>query len=556
MIRPIDLMRQGRKDELWQMCCGFLDLSLEEFMTIQRRLLLEQTELLTGCEMGRRLMGGAMPETIDEFREQVPLTIYSDYLPDLVEKREEGLPVRPAIWAHTIGRAGEYDAKLVPFSARSLTELERLAGAVGLLSSCDEHGNFPLKEHMPALSTLGSRYYGTGVIGYMVKQALGLDFVPTNANGNTLQDRIREGFREGLYRGLESCGGLSSIMVYVGEMFRQGGLGIDARFLLGHPSASARLLKGLVKSRLANRPMLPRDLWSFRAIIGGGIDSAVFHDSVEELWGRRPLEVYGGTEGGIYATQTWDYQGLTFVPSLNFFEFIPESEWFKWQMDNSYRPATVLLDEVKEGALYEVVITNFHGGIITRYRPGDMVRISSLRNDRLNIDIPQMVFEKRADDLIVIFGVGYLTERLIDEAIENSGIRHRGWVARKEVVNSKPALNIYVEPADGYVAGERGMAAAVHAELERLDDTYHFNVYKYAYGNATKFLDLKPVQVTLLPQGAFSSYVSQRQAEGMDVSRVALPHVNPSDEMLSMLRAPKVEVEAVASAEEERAAAR
>jgi len=46
MTRPIDLMRQGRKEELWQMCCGFLDLSLEQFMTIQKRLLLEQIELL------------------------------------------------------------------------------------------------------------------------------------------------------------------------------------------------------------------------------------------------------------------------------------------------------------------------------------------------------------------------------------------------------------------------------------------------------------------------------------------------------------------------------
>jgi len=556
MTKPIDLMREGKKEELWRMCCGFLNLSLEEFMTIQKRLLLEQIQLLKGCEMGRRMMGGAMPETIEEFREQVPLTIYSDYLPNLVEKRDQGLPVKPAIWAHTIGRAGEYDAKLVPFSARALAEFERVAGAIGLLSSCDDRGNYVAKEHMLTLSTLGSRYYGTGVIGYMIKQALGCDFLPVNANGHTLQDRIRDGFKEGLHSGLESCGGLSSILVYVGEMFKQGGIDYDARFLLSHPSASLRLARGLVRSKLAHRPMLPRDVWSFRAIVGGGTDSAVFHDAVEELWGRRPLEVYGGTEGGIYATQTWDHEGLTFIPNLNFFEFIPEREWYKWQLDRSYQPKTVLLDEVKEGELYEVVLTNFHGGIITRYRPGDMVRISSLRNHKLNIDIPQMVFEKRADDLIIIFGVGYLTESLIGKAIENAGIRHEGWVARKEVVDNKPTLNIYIEPARDYVAGERSMAAAVHDELERLDDVYHFNLYKYAYGNATKFLDLNPVEVTLLPQGAFSSYVAQRQAEGMDVSRITLPHVNPSDEMLSLLEAPKVVVEAVPSAEEERTAAR
>ena len=54
MTRPIDLVRQGRKEELWQMCCGFIDLSLEQFMAIQTRLLLEQIELLKNCELAGR----------------------------------------------------------------------------------------------------------------------------------------------------------------------------------------------------------------------------------------------------------------------------------------------------------------------------------------------------------------------------------------------------------------------------------------------------------------------------------------------------------------------
>jgi hypothetical protein len=556
MTRPIDLMREGRKEELWQMCCGFIRLSLEQFMAIQKRLLLEQIELLKYCELGERLMRGAMPETIEEFREQVPLTTYDDYLPDLVEKREDGLPVKPAIWAHTIGRAGEYNVKLVPFSKRFLYEFERVAGCTGLLSSCNSKGDFIMKEHMKNLSTLGSQYYGSGVIGYAIKQALGFDFLPSNTDGTSLQDKMKAGFHEALYRGLDSCGGLSSILVYVGEMFRQGIIDTDSRFLLSHPKAAARLLKGLIKSKLAHRHMLPKDLWSLKAIVGGGIDSAIFQESMEELWGRRSLEIYGGTEGGIYAAQTWDYEGMTFIPNLNFYEFIPEREWFKWQLDHSYQPKTILLDEVKTGEKYEIVITNFHGGIMTRYRPGDMVRITSLRNENLNIDIPQMVFEKRADDLIIIFGVGYLTEKLIGEAIENTGIPFVDWTACKEIVNNKPALRIYIELKDEYIASEQSLAASVHNELEKLDNVYHFNLYKYAYGNATRFLDLKPVTVTLLPQGAFSGYISIRRSEGVAMSSLKPPHVNPSEEVLSLLKAPEVVVEAAPITEEERATAR
>lgn len=555
MTRPLELLREGRKEELWQMCCGFLNLSLEQFMAIQKRLLLEEIELLKDSELGRRVMRGAMPNTVEEFREQVPLTTYTDYLPELVEKKDDVLPTKPAIWVHTIGRAGEYDTKLVPFSGRFLYEFERVAGGIGLLASCNPQGDFPVKEHMKNLSTLGSQYYGTGAIGYMIKQALGCDFLPFNADGSSLQEKIKAGFKEALYRGLDSCGGLSSILVYVGEMFRQGAIDIDTRFLLSHPKASARLIKGLIKSKLAHRPMMPSDLWSLKAIVGGGTDGAIFRESVEELWGRCPLEAYGGTEGGIYATQTWDYESMTFIPNLNFFEFIPEREWFKWHLDHSYQPKTVLLDEVKAGEEYEIVITNFHGGIMTRYRPGDMVRITSLRNERLGIDIPQMVFEKRADELIIIFGVGYLTGKVIGEAIENSGIPYVDWTACKEVVSNKPVLNIYIELKDNYIASEQNVSASVYNELEKLDSVYHFNLYKYAYGNATKFLGLRPIVVTFLPQGAFSSYISQRRSEGAAGSNLKPPHINPSDELLSLLRAPRVEVEAVPVTEAERAAA-
>jgi len=554
MTRPIELLRQGRKEELWQMCCGFIALSLEEFMAIQKRLLLEEIELLKNSELGKRVMRGAMPETVEEFREQVPLTTYSDYLPELVGKREDVLPTKPAMWVHTVGRAGEYNLKWVPLSERFLYEFVRTAGGVGLLASCNAQGDFLVKEHLKTLSTMASRYYGSGVVGYLMQQALGFDSLPSNAEEMTFQKKIEAGFKEALCQGLDAFGGLPSILVYIGEMFKRGAISVDTRFLLSHPKASARFIKGLIKSKLAHRPMLPKDLWSVKVVVGGGIDSAIFGKGVEELWGRKPLELYGGTEGGIYAVQTWDYEGMTFIPNLNFFEFIPEREYFKWQLDHSYQPKTILLDEVKAGENYEIVITNFHGGIMTRYRPGDMVRISSLRNEKLNIDIPQMVFYSRADDLIDIASLGRLTGRVIEEAVENTGIAYVDWVARKELIDNKPALHLYLEPRDEYIASEEGMAAAIREQFKKLDRKYRCNFYSLI-GNMETVLGLKPLEVTLLPQGAFSSYMTQRQAEGADLGHLKPPHINPSDEMLSLLGAPKVVVEAAPVTEAERAAA-
>ncbi|GAI48680.1 unnamed protein product, partial [marine sediment metagenome] len=56
MTTEAQLFKEGKYDELWERCCGFIDLSLDDFMNIQRRLLLEQIELLKRCELGRVVM--------------------------------------------------------------------------------------------------------------------------------------------------------------------------------------------------------------------------------------------------------------------------------------------------------------------------------------------------------------------------------------------------------------------------------------------------------------------------------------------------------------------
>jgi len=555
MTKPVDLLRQGRKDELWQMCCGFLNFSLEQFMDIQKRLLLEQIELLKNSELGRRLMNGAMPETVEEFREQVPFTTYSDYLPDLVQKREDVLPAKPAMWVHTVGRVGEYNFKWVPLPQRFLDDFERVAGGIGLLASCDSRGRFLVKEHLKTLATMASRDYGSGIVAYLMQQALGFDLLPQDIAEMTFQERIEAGFQEALSRGLDAFGGLPSILVYVGEMLKQGRIDVNTRFLLSRPGAFARFTKGLIKSKMARRALLPRDLWSVRVVVGGGTDTAVFRDKVEELWGRKPLEIYGATEGGIYATQTWDHEGMTFVPNLNFLEFIPERECCKWQLDHSYQPKTVLLDEAKAGEKYEIVTTNFHGGIMTRYRIGDIVEITSLRNERLNIDIPQMLFYSRADDLVDIASLGRVTETVIREAIGQANVPYVGWVVRKEVIDGNSALHFYVELTDGYIASAESVATSIREQFRRLDRKYRSNFYRLI-GDIETVLGLKPVQVTLLPRGAFSGYAAQRQSAGVALEQLRPPYVNPSDEVLSVLTSPGVAVEAAPVTEGERATAR
>ncbi len=526
------LFRQGRTDEVWQRCCGFIDLSLEDFMRIQRRLLLEQLELLKRCELGRYIMNGAEPHTIEEFREQVPLTTYADYCPGLLEQREDILPAKPILWVQTSGRSGEYPHKWVPFSDRFWQEAGRNFSAVALFAACKERGDIPYKNGDKMLHATAQIPCLTGTIAYKMEEELGWNFLPSlrESEGMSFEERVEKGFRLALSEGMAGFFGLAGVLVAIGEKFRQGSGSTKFSDLLAQPKMLSRLVRGRIRSKLAGRPMLPKDLWRLKIIASMGTDCTVYRGKIKDLWGRAPLEVYGNTETAVIATQTWDYGSMVFFPNLNFLEFIPETEHFKWQLDRSYQPKTVLLDEVKARENYELVITNFHGGALVRYRLGDMIKITALRNEKLNIDIPQMVFERRADDLIDL-GFMRLTERVIWQAIENTKIPYRDWTAHKEV-GKVAKLHLYLELADNYIASEEGVATAVYEQIKKLDDGLY--IYK-DLASLERLIGFKPIEVTLLPTGVFTSYKNQRQAEGAELVHLKPPHINPSDKVLSLL---------------------
>lgn len=289
-----------------------------------------------------------------------------------------------------------------------------------------------------------------------------------------------------------------------------------------------RLVKGLAKSKIEKRKLLPRDLWNVKGIICSGTDGTIFKDVIKNFWGRYPLDIYSSTEAGIVATQTWDYGSMTFFPNINFLEFIPEAEYLKCQSNASYAPRTVLLNEVKPGEKYELVITNFHGAPLTRYRTGDVIRITSLRNEKLNIDIPQMDFDGRADDILDIGGFVRLTEKVIWQAVSNTGIPYVDWVARKEAQGNRSILHLYIELKGNYAADEKHIAKSIYSELKKMDEDF-------LYGDVEGLLNTMPIEVTVLPQGAFENYINLRREQGADLAHLKPRHIGPSEKELSVL---------------------
>jgi hypothetical protein len=526
MTNPSEMLRQGRIEEVWRKYCGFLDLGLDNFMGIQERLLMEQLQLVAGSELGHVLMGSDPPQSVEEFRRRVRLTTYEDYAAYLDAQREDVLVEKPVAWAHTSGRSGRF--KWVPYSRRTFTKIgEGILTAV-ILATARERGEVRIAPDDVLVWNVAARPYISGYAALSLAELFQLRYVPPVEvmEQMSFQERIEAGFQQGMRTGIDVIGSISSVLVKVGERFAEGANGRGVSRSMLHPAVLYRLGRGWLRSRLAGRPMLPKDLWQVKGLIVGGTDTAIYRQQLIEYWGVEPFEAYGCTEAAAaMAVQAWSGEGMYFLPDACFLEFVPEEEWSRWRKDPDHIPQTVLLDEVKVGERYEIVITNFHGGPFLRYRLHDLVRFVSLRDDVLGIDLPGMVFAGRDADLIDLAGFsGLIDEKLIWQAIVNAHVPHVDWAIRKELLGLHAGLHLYIEVTNGLDPNQ--VAQKVHEELLLLNPFY---------GDLVKFLGVRPLHVTLLRPGTFTHYMNERQAAGADLAHLKPPHMNAPDAVVANL---------------------
>jgi phenylacetate-coenzyme A ligase PaaK-like adenylate-forming protein len=519
------LFEVGSTETIWKKYCGFLELSLEDFMVIQKALLMEQVELVWDTGLAQMIAGGAKPATVDEFRRIVPLTTYKDYSATLGKGREEVLAEKPAIWAHTSGYTGI--AKWVPYTTGNILRLADDTLSAFILSAATKRAEVHLRPDVRVVLNLPPMPYITGIMAWSAAQRLSYKAIPPleDAEKMSFQGRIQEGFKVALGTGVDFVGSIAVVMAKVGESFSQIGGRTRLDFELWHPMALWRVTQALVKSKLAKRPILPRDIWKVKGLVCGGTDTAIYRDQIYYYWGVQPLDAYVSTESGFIAMQGWNKKDMTFIPYSNFYEFIPEEEWLKSKEDAEYQPSTVLLDEVEPGKTYEIVITNFHGGAFLRYRLGDLIKITAMADAQTDVKVPQMVFQSRADELIDIAGFPRLDEKTIWAAIQNTMIPYEEWCARKESSGGKPILHLYIEPKNSDVDSDN-IARLVDTQLTALDEGYR---------DLRNMTGAEPVKVTLLRSGTFVQYLQEKQAQGFDLAHLKPPHINASDNVIEYL---------------------
>nr|AXL05976.1 GH3-like protein [uncultured bacterium] len=533
MTQALELYREQGARALWDRCLGFLDLTLEQAMATQHRLLEEQLAGLAGSEVGRQVFGGEQPRNAEELRRRVPLTTYEHYQTTLGRRRDDALPEPARVWVRTSGRSSESAFKWFPMSPRAYEEWGWFGIGLMLLSSARGRGDVQLRPHARFLNLTAPAPYTSGTLMRALGEAWPLRQHPPQGPAVEMlpfEQRMGLAFKGAVEEGVDYAVSLASVLAAAGERFGQGGPPPQSlRERLSRPRALARMEPAALRARFEKRPIAPRDAFRLKGVFTAGMDASLFRERIRSAWGGYPLEFFAMTEAIAIGVQTWDFRAMTVIPTLNFLEFISDNEHERESKDSSYQPRTVLLDELEAGRNYELVVTNLHGGPMIRYRTGDIVRITAMSNDGTGINLPQMAPYSRRSDVIDIGGFTRLTEKTVWLAIEMADVPYTEWTVRKEVEGDTPVVRLRIEPRPGQPTSPDAALDAqqrVDGALRSLDSNW---------ADMQRMAGLQPLRVTFLPHGSFDRYAERRRSQGADLGHLKPVHMNASDHMIDTL---------------------
>lgn len=499
-------LKEHQYDAIWKEYCGFLDLNIEEYMLIQKRLMEEQIQLWSNCDLGKSILKGKTPKNLDDFREMVPLTTYDDYADVLLNRRAEMLPGNPITWIQTTWEGGKHPVKVAPYTRSMLDTYRSNVVACLLLSTSKKKGEFDVAVTDKFLYGLAPMPYMTGLFPLALREDIHMRFLPEidEAVNMTFSQRNKLGFKMAMKEDVEFFFGLGSVAHAVSLSFGAAGssAGRLSSLLKCKPKMIYRILKAKMVCKKENRALMPKDLFRLKGFMVAGTDNRCYKDDLEKLWGVRPMELFAGTEPSIIGTETWTRNGMYFFPDACFYEFILEKDMYQMMEDTTYQPKTYLMDEVIPGEKYELVITVLKGGAFARYRVGDIYRCVGLTNKEDNTKIPRFEYIDRVPSIIDIAGFTRISESGIQNAITLSGLPIKDWVAVKEYnEENRPYLHMYVEIPSKDLVG-RAMSTQILKEIL----TTYFKYIDHDYSDLKKIIGMDPLEVSIVRCGTFAAY--------------------------------------------------
>ena len=409
--------------------------------------------------------------------------------------------------------------KVAPYTQAMLDTYRSNTAACLLLFG--SYGKYKFRLGKKVMSGFAPLPYPTGLMGLVLEQKTSFELMPSReeAKHMSFSQQSKEGIKLSLKKGVDYFFSMGSVAYVISNVLidmLNGSSGGSSGHSSISPAMLLRVLRAKLRARAEHRQVLPKDLFKLTALVCAGTDNNCYKDELEKMWGIRPMELFAGTEPTLIGCESWSKDDIYFFPDACFYEFLPIAQSVALHNDKNVPHATCLIDEVRPGEKYELIISVLKGGAFARYRTGDVYLCTGLSSAEDDIHIPRFRYVDRVPWVIDIAGFTRITEDSIASVIEISHLPIGDWCAAKEFdAKGHPYLHIYLEMQSGH---------AVNFALTQKILVEHIGIYfKYMdsdYNDLKRLLGMDPLQVSVLSNGTFCEYTKKK---GHPITRINAP---------------------------------
>jgi phenylacetate-coenzyme A ligase PaaK-like adenylate-forming protein len=172
-----------------------------------------------------------------------------------------------------------------------------------------------------------------------------------------------------------------------------------------------------------------------------------------------------------------------------------------------------------------VVLTQLYGMPLLRYRMNDIIKVIALEDPETGVKLPQVVFQRKAGEVINLGNMVHLDEKSLWQAIAKCDVNYTEWCAFKDFDRSRALLHLYIELKDEIDTGE--LERRLDAQLRLVDSDYK---------DVEIYLKYWPLKITILAPGTFRAFAEERKKNGADLVHLKPAHVNAPEAELIQLR--------------------
>ena len=215
-----EILKTKSKKELWDTYCHFLDMDINEYMETQYSLLSEQIEKWNASKLSKYILKEDKVVNINNYRDIVQITDYSDYADVLLDKKEDYLLDPAEIWIQTTWEGGIKPIKVAPYTPKMLEVFMDNIVCALLMTTSKKKYDVKIDNYEKILYGLAPLPFLTGIFPYLVEKSSDITFLPPveEAQSLSFKERNKLGFRLAMKDDVELFFGLGSVCYAVSSI--------------------------------------------------------------------------------------------------------------------------------------------------------------------------------------------------------------------------------------------------------------------------------------------------------------------------------------------------